>query len=133
MKWDEREAGAGDCADVCARVRACARGGDSPPPLRRLVVHAAWWCAVSKRPPLPSASGGGEGRRGRVKTKGGGGAAACVRVREGVRVRAIAWRVRDGLWQWRRRTLESAVAWGRAAGLGSRGAGTRAAACATRT
>ena len=53
----ERQAGAGDCAEcarACGRARAAAAHLLH---LRRLVVHAAWWCAVGERPPLPCTPG----------------------------------------------------------------------------
>ena len=129
MKWDERQAGAGGWADVCARVRASAGGGGSPARWRRLLVHAAWWCAVGERPPPPVCERWRRGREGEGQSKGrwrlrwrlSTGVAACVRVREGVRVRALAGALGcggGGGAPW-----ESAVAWGRAVGSGSRRGG----------
>ena len=129
MKWDERQAGAGGWADVCARVRANAGGGGSPARWRRLLVHAAWWCAVGERPPPPVCERWRRGReeegqskeRWRLRWRLSTGVAACVRVREGVRVRALAGALGcggGGGAPW-----ESAVAWGRAVGSGSRRGG----------
>ena len=43
---------------MCARACGCARAAAAHLlHLRRLVVHAAWWCAVGKRPPLHARGG----------------------------------------------------------------------------
>eukprot|EP00966_Prymnesium_polylepis_P288713 6668762-Prymnesium_polylepis.1 len=42
------------CARACGRARAAAAHLLH---LRGLVVHAAWWCAVGERPPLPCTTG----------------------------------------------------------------------------